>query len=138
MVDEFCLERNICFDVFSITKGPPQLSAFVHSGSESNSEDLPNSTRQNDEKKAPTTESPKPSESSPQKKDEKEDDAEEEEEEEGSGGGGTGFSSFLQLLQAVSGGGIRVPSNSGDTDGVQGLLARLGFINRKLHVCSLN
>ncbi|CAF1675017.1 unnamed protein product, partial [Adineta ricciae] len=109
--------------------GPPQLSAFVHSGSESNSEDLPTSTPQKNEKQPPTTESPKPSESSPEKKDEKVDDDEEEEEEEGSARGGAGFGSFLQLLQAVSGGAIRVPSNDDDGDGVQGLLARLGIIN---------
>ncbi|CAF1656107.1 unnamed protein product, partial [Adineta ricciae] len=113
--------------------GPPQLSTFARSGSESNSEELPNSTLQNNEKKPPTTESPKPSESSPEKKDEKvDDDDDEEEEEEGSSGGrgGAGFGSFLQLLQAVSGGAIRVPSTNDDGDGVQGLLARLGIINQ--------
>ncbi|CAF1630017.1 unnamed protein product, partial [Adineta ricciae] len=65
--------------------GPPELSTFARSGSESNSEDLPTSTP---------------------------------------------FFGFLQLLQAISRGAIRVPSNDDDGDGVQGLLARLGIINQ--------
>ncbi|UJR29256.1 hypothetical protein I4U23_010470 [Adineta vaga] len=105
--------------------GPPQLSAFIRSSSESNSDEFINSGQENGEKKS-SIELTKPLESSTEKKD-----AEEEEEEEEQGGNDSpGFTGFLQLLQAMSGGAISIPSNNDDGDGVQGLLARLGIITQ--------
>ncbi|CAF4299166.1 unnamed protein product, partial [Adineta steineri] len=62
-----------------------------------------------------------------QKKDDDDDEEEEAEEENGGSGNMLGF---LQLLQAMSGGSVRVPSTNDDGDGIQGLLARLGIVTQ--------
>jgi hypothetical protein len=102
-------------------KGPPQLSAFAHSDSESFSDELSNvAKRDEEEEEKPSSELVKPSESSTEKKDDNE------EEEDSSDTGG--FAGFLQLLQAMSGGAIRIPTSGDDGDGIQGLLTRLGIV----------
>ena len=101
-------------------KGPPQLSAFVRSDSESFSDELSNVAKREEEEEKPSSELVKPSENSTEKKDENE------EEEDSSDAGG--FAGFLQLLQAMSGGAIRIPTSGDDGDGIQGLLTRLGIV----------
>ncbi|CAF3908727.1 unnamed protein product [Adineta steineri] len=105
--------------------GPPQVSTFTRSDSESVSEELLTTTVQQNNEKSPS-EIVKQTESSSTKKD---DDDEEEEVEEENGGSGN-MLGFLQLLQAMSGGSLRVPSTNDDGDGIQGLLARLGIVTQ--------
>ncbi len=102
-------------------KGPPQLSTFARSSSESSADETSKIVKKEDEK--PSTEVVTQSEPSPPKE-------EEEEDEEGSGES-AGLAGFLQLLQAMSGGGARVQSSGDDGDGIQSLLARLGIVTRK-------
>ncbi len=104
-------------------KGPPQLSTFARSSSESSADETSKIVKKEDEK--PSTEVVTQSEPSPPKKDDEED-----EDEEGSGES-AGLAGFLQLLQAMSGGGARVQSSGDDGDGIQSLLARLGIVTRK-------
>jgi hypothetical protein len=108
-------------------KGPPQLSTFARSDSESFSDAASNVVKKKEEEEGEKSSLEiKKSDSPPAKKD---DDEEEEE-----SGDTAGFSGFLQLLQAMSGGSMQLPSaNGGDSDGIQNLLARLGIVTRKFH-----
>jgi hypothetical protein len=115
----FCVLKkdNIYFTI----QGPPQVSTFVRSDSESFPDELSNVVRQKEEK--PSSELIKPSESSTEKKDDNEDEDEDTND-------APGFAGFLQLLQAMSGGAISIPSTGDNGDGIQGLLARLGIVTR--------
>ncbi|CAF4421765.1 unnamed protein product, partial [Adineta steineri] len=86
---------------------------------------LTTTVQQNNEKSP--SEIVKQTESSSTKKDDDDDEEEEAEEENGGSGNMLGF---LQLLQAMSGGSLRVPSTNDDGDGIQGLLARLGIVTQ--------
>lgn len=110
--------------------GPPQLSTFARSSSESSVD--ASATRTKSETAKPSTEIAQESEESPSKKEEQE--AGEEEEESASPGG---FSGFLQLLQAMSGGAARTQSSGDSEDGIQHLLTRLGIVPRTYFFISL-
>jgi len=99
--------------------GPPQLSTFIRSSSESSFNE-------------PTT--PIAAAATPKVDDEivKKDDDEDESNE------NQGFMGFLQLLNSMSGGSIRMPSAGDDGDGIQGLLTRLGIVTRKFNDFSRN
>ncbi|CAF1931645.1 unnamed protein product [Rotaria magnacalcarata] len=99
--------------------GPPQLSTLGRSDSESISDELTNTLKQDDEK--PSTDTIKRSESLSEKKDTNEDEENND---------ASGFLGFLQLLQSMSGGGIHVSSSNDDGDDIQSLLARLGIVRQ--------
>lgn len=89
------------------------------SDSESFSDELANTVKQNDQKSS--TELIKKSELTSEKKDNTND--------ENTNTGG--FISFIQLLQSMSGGAIQISSTNDDTDDIQNFLSRLGIVTRK-------
>ncbi|CAF0923583.1 unnamed protein product [Rotaria sordida] len=99
--------------------GPPQLATFTRSDSESLSDELLNTIKQDNEKSS--TEIIKKSEILTEKKDENID---EENNDPGS------FIGFLQLLQSMSGGAIQLSTTNDDGDEIQNLLTRLGIVTQ--------
>jgi hypothetical protein len=104
---------------------PPQLSTFARSSSEFSDDETPKGVKKEEK---PSTEVMTRSEPSEPKKDNNEEEDDDEED------GGTAFGNFFQLLQALSGGGVRVQPSSDDGDGIQCLLARLVIVIRKYHL----
>lgn len=106
--------------------GPPQLSVFARSDSDSVSDELSTVVKQVDENVS--KEIVQKSDVSSEKKDDNEGEENND---------GANFIGFLQLLQSMSGGAIRVTSTNDDNDEIQGLLTRLGIVTRKFHLIFL-
>ena len=130
----------------SVVSGPPQLSMFGHSDSESAVEQPTHLLQHqeedeeddDDDKQSPSAS--KEVESAVVKKTSNGTNDDEEEEEEGGGGedgSSQGFSGFLQLLQSMTGGAVQSSSSPDDSDGIQGLLTRLGIVARQSFSFSL-